>query len=63
MDTENVVHLHNGILLRYEEQGYHEICRQMYGTRKYHADPNGYAWYVLTSKRILAQKKYRIPKI
>jgi hypothetical protein len=28
MDTENVVHLHNGILLSYEKQWLHEILRQ-----------------------------------
>jgi DNA-binding beta-propeller fold protein YncE len=39
-------------------------------TRKYHpdwgsSDPKGNAWYVLTNKRILAEKKkkYRLPKI
>ena len=26
MDTENVVHLHNGILFSYQEQGHHEFC-------------------------------------
>jgi hypothetical protein len=31
MDIENVVHLHNGILLSYEKQRHHEICRQMDG--------------------------------
>jgi hypothetical protein len=34
MDTENVVHLHNGILLSYYEQGCPKFCRQMDGTRK-----------------------------
>ena len=29
MDTENVVHLHNAILLSYQKQGHHEFCRQM----------------------------------
>jgi len=37
MDTENVVHLHNGILLSYQKQWLQEIHRQMDGTRKYHS--------------------------
>jgi len=37
MDTENVVHLHNGVLLSYQKR-LHEIHRQMYGTRKYHPE-------------------------
>jgi hypothetical protein len=32
MDTENVAHLHNGILLSYKKQRLHEIHRQMDGT-------------------------------
>jgi len=32
LGKENVVHLHNGILLNYLKQWYHEICRQMDGT-------------------------------
>jgi hypothetical protein len=35
MATENVVHLHNGILLSYKELGHAEFCRLMDGTRKY----------------------------
>jgi hypothetical protein len=35
MDTENVVHLHNGILL---SDLLHEIHRPMGGTRKYHPE-------------------------
>ena len=35
MDSENMVHLHNGILLNYQEWGYHEFCMQMVGTRQY----------------------------
>jgi hypothetical protein len=33
MDTENVVHLHSGILLSYKERGHPEFCGQMDGTR------------------------------
>jgi hypothetical protein len=33
MDTENVVHLHSGILLSYKELGHAEFCRLMDGTR------------------------------
>jgi hypothetical protein len=29
MDTENVVHLHNGVLFRYQKQWLHDILRQM----------------------------------
>jgi hypothetical protein len=38
MDIENVVHLHNGILLSHQELGHPEFCRQMDGTRKYHPE-------------------------
>ena len=38
MDTENVVHLHNGVLLSYLKQRIHEILRQMDGTRKYYCE-------------------------
>jgi hypothetical protein len=38
MDKENVVHLHNGTLLNYQKQEYHQFCRQMDGTRKYHRE-------------------------
>jgi hypothetical protein len=38
MDTENVVHLHNGVLPRYLKKSYHEILRQMDGSRKYHPE-------------------------
>jgi hypothetical protein len=31
----DVVHLHSGILLSYEEQGHLEYCRKIDGTRKY----------------------------
>jgi hypothetical protein len=36
MDTENVVHLHNGILFSYYELGHHEFYRKMNGTRGHH---------------------------
>jgi hypothetical protein len=35
MDTENVVHFYNGILLK---GGHHEFYRQMDRTRKYHPE-------------------------
>jgi hypothetical protein len=38
MDTENIVHLYNGILFSDYEQGHHEFCRKMGGTRKYHPE-------------------------
>ena len=38
MDTENVVHLQNGMLSSYQELGHHEFCRQMDGPRKYHPE-------------------------
>ena len=38
VDTENMIHLHNEILLRYLKQRYHEILRQMDGTWKYHPE-------------------------
>ena len=36
MDTENVVHLHNGILLSYFKQQIYEILGQMDGSGGYH---------------------------
>ena len=61
-DTENLLHLHNGILISYQERGCSKIFRQMGGTRQYHPewgnkDPKGQAWHVLTNKWILPQKK------
>jgi len=47
MDTENVVHLHYGVLLNYQKQWLHEIHRQMDGTRKYHPD-----WVTHSQKNI-----------
>jgi len=38
IDTENVVHLHNGILHSYKEWGHYEFFRQMGGTTKYHPE-------------------------
>jgi hypothetical protein len=35
---KNLIHLHNGILLRYEKEGYYEFCRQMDRSRKYHPE-------------------------
>ena len=36
MDTENVVHLHNGVLLSYEKQWIYEILGQIDGSGGYH---------------------------
>jgi hypothetical protein len=63
MDKENVVHLHNGILLNYQKQRHHEFCRQMGGTRIGHPEwgnshPGRYAGYVLTQNGVAI--KYRI---
>jgi len=60
MDTENVVHLHNGILLSYQKQWLYEIHRQMDGTGKYHpvwGNPitEKHTWYALIDKWLLAQ--------
>ena len=38
MDTENVVHLHNAILISYQKQCLYKIHRQMVGTGKYHPE-------------------------
>jgi hypothetical protein len=38
MDTENMGHLDNRILLSYDKQGHHEFCRQMDGTEKYYPE-------------------------
>jgi hypothetical protein len=66
MDTENVVHLYNGVLLSNQKQWIHEIHRQMDGTRKYPEWGNPitkeHTWYAFTGKWILAQK-LRIHKI
>jgi len=61
MDTENVVHLHNGVLLSYQKQWLHEILRQMDGTRIYHPEwvnlvTKEHTWHVLTDKWIVAPK-------
>lgn len=60
MDTENVVHLHNGILLSYQKQWLYEIRRQMVGTGKYHPEwgnpiTEKHTWYALIDKWLLAQ--------
>jgi hypothetical protein len=67
MNTENVVHVHNGRVFSYEKWGHHEFYRQMGGTRKYHPEwgnpeTKGHAWYILTDKWILAKKNI-IPMI
>ena len=61
MDTENVVHLHNRVLLSYEKQWIYEILRHMDGSRGYHpkwGNPitKEHTWFALTDKQILAQK-------
>ena len=38
MDTENVVHLHNGVLCRYSKQLIYKILRQMDGSGGYHPE-------------------------
>jgi hypothetical protein len=57
MDTENMVHLYNVILVSYLKinKGHHEFCRKWNLTRKYHPewsipDAKGHEWYVLTDK-------------
>jgi hypothetical protein len=35
MDKDNMLHLHNRIVLSYENQGHCEIHSQMNGSRKY----------------------------
>jgi len=67
MDTENVVHLHNGILLSYQKQWLYEIHTQLDGTGKCHPEwgnpvTEKHTWYALTDKWILAQK-LRMSKI
>jgi len=66
MDTENVVHLHNEILLSYQKQWLHEIHRQMDWTRKHHPEwdypiTEKYTWCAFTDKWILPKSK--LPKI
>jgi len=67
MDTENVVHLQNGILLSYQKQRLREIHRQMEWTRKYHPEwvysiTEKHTWYALNDKWILAQM-LKFPKM
>jgi hypothetical protein len=67
MDTESVVHLHNGVLLSYKNQWIYEILRQMDGSEEYHPECGNpiikeHTWYVVTDKWLLAQK-LAIPKI
>jgi len=38
MESENVVHLHNGILFNYKQREHYEFCRQIEGTRKGHPE-------------------------
>ena len=67
LDTENVVHLHNGVLLSYYKQWIYEILGQMDVSGGYHPEWGHLVtievtWYALTDKWTLAQKP-RIPKI
>jgi hypothetical protein len=67
MDTENVVHLHNAVLLRYSKEWIYEIPRQMVGPGGHHPEwgnpiTKELKWYVLTDMWILTQN-LRIPKI
>jgi len=60
MDTENVVHLHNEILLSYQKQCLYEIHRQMVGTGRYHPEwgnpmTEKHTCYALIDKWLLAQ--------
>ena len=49
IDTENVVHLHSGVLLSYLKQWLHEILRQMDETTEW-SNPvtKEHTWYALT---------------
>jgi hypothetical protein len=38
MNTKEVVHLHHRILFSYSKQGYHELFKQIDGTRKQHSE-------------------------
>ena len=38
MDTENVVNLHNGVLLSYQKELIYEIPRQMVGPGGHHSE-------------------------
>ena len=60
METESVVHLHNGVLQRYQKQWLHEIHRQREWTKTYHPEwvnpiTETHTWYALIDKWILAQ--------
>jgi hypothetical protein len=67
MDTENMIHLHNGVLLSNKKQWIHEILRQMDVSGGYHPEwgnptKKEHTWYALSDKQILAPK-LRIPKV
>jgi hypothetical protein len=67
MDTENVVHSHNGVLLSNEKQWIHEILRQMDASGVYLPEwgnpiTKEHIWYALTDKQIFSQR-LRISKI
>ena len=62
MDKDNVVHLHNGVLLCVKKKWLDEIFRQINGTRKNHPewgnpDSEKQIWYALTRKWILLLNK------
>jgi len=67
LDIENLVLLHNGVLLSKQKQWIYEIIRQMDASGGYHPEwcnpiTKQHKWYTLTDKWLLAQK-LRIPKI
>jgi hypothetical protein len=67
MDTENVVYLHNRVLLSNWKQWIHEIIRQMDGSGGYLPEwgnpfTKEHTWYALTDKQIFTQK-LRMSKI
>jgi len=60
METESVVHLHNGLLQIYQKQWLHEIHRQRERTKTYPREwvnpmTEIHTWYALIDKWILAQ--------
>jgi hypothetical protein len=61
MDTENVIHLYNGVLLGYWKQVIYEIVRQVDGNQniilsEVTQSTKEHTWYALTDKWILAQQ-------
>jgi hypothetical protein len=53
MDTENMIHFHNGILLSFKNTDIMNFAGKNNQNRKHHPesgnlDPKGHAWYILT---------------